>query len=463
MKRSLLYRLAYSTGLRRGELEKLRWSDLKLDSTPQMVIVRAPNAKARKVQEIPLTSWMVPLLQEARKGNEPNDWVFHRPFPHSRVFGEDIELAGIGPVDGQKAVFHSLRHSFVTHLAANGINEAQLFKLARHSDPRITNKVYTHARMLPLAEAVGSLTDLGGGRAVPVENSKQDLTFEAGCTDTPRAQTEGTTMVLALDHGHPAARPVSQGTRSEQPIIGVSRGRAADGRALDAVGAGWDGSADSCAQVRILPAPVAPPQYGRMQPPRPTLTGEAAGGCVATYRIGRGRIHETTAPHGAHPSPAEPSVGADSPSTTTPRLGNGVFFEDPGAASPGCGDGCWTHPAGNSPCGPLQGSGSTPDFSASAVVGRDGAAGQTGRSDLHSRALDLEARAQWIARHQDERGVRNLVHALRLTGNSDALTLVRALKWAGYIALALATGAAAAAAVQANRDPEPTVITDWSW
>ena len=67
----------------------------------------------------------------------------------ARMIRFDLAAAGVeykvdGPNGPEYADFHALRHSFVTALAAAGVNSAELQKLARHSDPRLTLNIYTH-------------------------------------------------------------------------------------------------------------------------------------------------------------------------------------------------------------------------------------------------------------------------------------------------------------------------------
>ena len=81
----------------------------------------------------------------------------------------DLEAAGVPycveGVNGKEYCdFHSLRHTFVSALAATGIDAKSLQTLARHSDPRLTLGTYSHARSAELVKAVGRLKVPGCGR-----------------------------------------------------------------------------------------------------------------------------------------------------------------------------------------------------------------------------------------------------------------------------------------------------------
>jgi hypothetical protein len=53
--------------------------------------------------------------------------------------------------------FHALRGQFITDIQRHGGSQIEAQKLARHSDPRLTAKHYTHFHLVDLAEAVRRL------------------------------------------------------------------------------------------------------------------------------------------------------------------------------------------------------------------------------------------------------------------------------------------------------------------
>jgi integrase len=52
---------------------------------------------------------------------------------------------------------HSLRHTFATLLARNGVTPSVAQKLMRHSDIRLTMNTYTHLDLADTAGAVAAL------------------------------------------------------------------------------------------------------------------------------------------------------------------------------------------------------------------------------------------------------------------------------------------------------------------
>jgi hypothetical protein len=60
---------------------------------------------------------------------------------------------------GRYADFHSLRYTWGTYLQRNGVNSRVAMELMRHSDRKLTDKIYTDSNLLPLGEVVRNLPD----------------------------------------------------------------------------------------------------------------------------------------------------------------------------------------------------------------------------------------------------------------------------------------------------------------
>jgi len=78
------------------------------------------------------------------------------------MFKADLEAAGIAYVDaaGHVADFHSLRHSFISMLAAGGVHPKLAQTLARHSDINLTMSRYSHTVLSDEADALSVLPSL---------------------------------------------------------------------------------------------------------------------------------------------------------------------------------------------------------------------------------------------------------------------------------------------------------------
>jgi integrase len=166
-KRVPYYLAAVHTGLRRGELEGLRWGDVELDAECALIRVRASTAKNRKSAMIPLHGELAAVLRELRPvGADPGELVFAGGLPRMRDMRKDFEAAGIAARDsqGRKVDFHCLRKTFDTGLQAAGVGFTTTMNLMRHSDPRLTARTYTDSTLLPQAEAVSRLPWYGIGK-----------------------------------------------------------------------------------------------------------------------------------------------------------------------------------------------------------------------------------------------------------------------------------------------------------
>ena len=128
--------LALGTGLRRGDIESLRISDIDFESS----YVTTRSRKTRKSmgsRPVP-----VPVMAELRKYvsafNPEREKIFNDNFSQNKweKMRKEVGLADLK--------FHDLRKTFGSILAQNGISTAVTQKLLEHSSPDLTNKVYTN-------------------------------------------------------------------------------------------------------------------------------------------------------------------------------------------------------------------------------------------------------------------------------------------------------------------------------
>ena len=159
-----VYLMAVYTGLRRSELAGLLWGDIQLDSQPPVVNVRKSIAKNSKDAIIPLHADLVVALRDLRNGTSDDLPVFER-VPRIERFRRDLKRAGIAYQNGQGKFgdFHSLRKTFGTNLQKGGVAPRVAMELMRHSDMRLTMKIYTDVDQLPTAEAINIRPSFGFG------------------------------------------------------------------------------------------------------------------------------------------------------------------------------------------------------------------------------------------------------------------------------------------------------------
>ena len=128
--------LALGTGLRRGDIESLKISDIDFTN----IYITTTSRKTRKsmgARPVPAE-----IMQELRKyinGSNPDrQKLFDDNFNYKR-WKKICKKAGLFDLK-----FHDLRKTFGSVLAQNGVSTAVTQKLLEHSSPNLTNKVYTN-------------------------------------------------------------------------------------------------------------------------------------------------------------------------------------------------------------------------------------------------------------------------------------------------------------------------------
>jgi integrase len=151
--------VALGTGLRRGEMYKLRWPDVDLDE--KKIVVRDPkNGKDRlvflndDVFEAFKALKMLGLHRKRRAADKPNnsapDVVFALGDP-KKWFASALHRAKV-----KNFRWHDLRHSFCTRLAENGETMPVIMKAAGHRSTQTTMR-YIHLDEDSARKAVAGL------------------------------------------------------------------------------------------------------------------------------------------------------------------------------------------------------------------------------------------------------------------------------------------------------------------
>lgn len=143
LKHKALLMTAYSAGLRVGEVVRLKVSEI--DSKRMQVRVTA--GKGAKDRYTLLSEITLTILREYFRAFKPKGWLFpgEERADHltersaERVFKDSLKKAGII----KPATFHTLRHSFATHLLEDGVDMRYIQELLGHGNIRTTER-YTH-------------------------------------------------------------------------------------------------------------------------------------------------------------------------------------------------------------------------------------------------------------------------------------------------------------------------------
>ncbi|MHC4739857.1 MAG: site-specific integrase, partial [Planctomycetota bacterium] len=126
--------LALGTGLRRGDIESLKVSDVDLTNN----YITTTSRKTRKsMGSRPVAAEVIAELSRyVLAFDVGQEKLFNDNFSHKR-WKKICNDAGLSDLK-----FHDLRKTFGSMLAQNGISTAVTQKLLEHSSPNLTNKVY---------------------------------------------------------------------------------------------------------------------------------------------------------------------------------------------------------------------------------------------------------------------------------------------------------------------------------
>jgi integrase len=125
-----LFAVAYHVGTRKGELRKIKWSQVDFDA--QCIRLQASQTKGKKARELPFYGEMEHWLRRQRERcPEGCQWVF---FHNSRPVGaqlrgwrEACEAAGVPAL-----LFHDLRRTAVRNMRLAGIDQSVRMKISGH-------------------------------------------------------------------------------------------------------------------------------------------------------------------------------------------------------------------------------------------------------------------------------------------------------------------------------------------
>ena len=128
--------LALATGLRRGDIDSLKISDIDFENNS----IATSSKKTKKSMASRPVSLVVmtELSKYVCNLKDGQEKLFRTKFNH-RKWRKICKDAGLADLK-----FHDLRKTFCSLLAQNGVSTAVTQRLLEHSSPNLTNKVYTN-------------------------------------------------------------------------------------------------------------------------------------------------------------------------------------------------------------------------------------------------------------------------------------------------------------------------------
>jgi len=140
-KHQLLISLAYASGFRVSEVINLKIKDLDLAE----LTIHIKGAKGNKDRITVFSEKLSDKIEKLIAGRNLNDYVFASERggklterTAQKVFENALKRCKIN----KEATFHSLRHSFATHLLENGVDVRYVHELLGHANIR-TTQIYT--------------------------------------------------------------------------------------------------------------------------------------------------------------------------------------------------------------------------------------------------------------------------------------------------------------------------------
>lgn len=140
--KTMLY-LAYSAGLRVSEVVNMKVNNIH----SERMVINIKGAKGKKDRTVALSVGILELLRQYYKVYKPKLWLFDGQFegePYStRSLQSVFQRAKAAARIQQSVTFHSLRHSYATHLHEAGTDIKLIQELLGHNDLKTTLR-YTH-------------------------------------------------------------------------------------------------------------------------------------------------------------------------------------------------------------------------------------------------------------------------------------------------------------------------------
>lgn len=149
---------AVSTGLRLGELVALQWVDV--DFARKVIFMQNSDlhtTKNKRNRVVPMSQQLWRMLT-FRKESASSELVFHRDRKRlsdgwvSKRFKHYVRASGLS----EKLHFHSLRHTFASWLAMDGVSLYAIQKLLGHSSSSVT-QMYSHLQPEQLHSTVNRI------------------------------------------------------------------------------------------------------------------------------------------------------------------------------------------------------------------------------------------------------------------------------------------------------------------
>lgn len=159
LKHKTILMLAYSAGLRVSEVLNIKLSHINSERKQLLI----EKSKGKKDRYVPIGNYLLELLKIYYKEFKPQNYLFEGQFGNQKyssrsaqiIFKEAMKKCGAPST----LSFHSLRHSYATHLLEAGTDIKYIQELLGHNDIKTTLR-YTHVSQKELMNIENPLDKL---------------------------------------------------------------------------------------------------------------------------------------------------------------------------------------------------------------------------------------------------------------------------------------------------------------
>ncbi len=159
LKHKTMLFLAYSAGLRVSEVVNLRVKDIH----SERMVINIKGAKGKKDRMVTLSTGILELLRKYYLSYKPQNWLFEGQYGDEAYSTRSLQMvfhrAKNEAKIRQDVTFHSLRHSYATHLHERGTDIKLIQELLGHNDIKTTMR-YTHVSTRKLEKIVSPFDQL---------------------------------------------------------------------------------------------------------------------------------------------------------------------------------------------------------------------------------------------------------------------------------------------------------------
>ena len=213
-----LFLLELGTGMRRGEILALKWSDINFTTGELRIerqvnvfngeqIISEPKTKA-SIRTIILPSSLLQILSEYKKTVD-SEWIFPSPLDNTKTKNPSavrkrlqimLERAGC-----PKVRFHDLRHTFSTMAVGNGMDLKTLSTTIGHVSSETTIDIYSHITDTMQRQAAAKIDRQIGGSNAEIPRAEEQVKVDTLPSDfepyKPKCRKSGTGCVTMInDH-----------------------------------------------------------------------------------------------------------------------------------------------------------------------------------------------------------------------------------------------------------------------